>query len=88
MGHSYYKEGTNWEKGHLYALMGHLSRHIWALIVTAEPWNCPCEPVSLPDGAQSRAVESGGRGAWTPNISNTQKVPLFSKGKVPFFLSK
>ena len=38
-GTCYYREGTKWEKGHLYALMGHLSCHIWALIATADPGN-------------------------------------------------
>ena len=26
-GHSYYREGTKWAKGYLYALMGHLAFH-------------------------------------------------------------
>ena len=33
-----YRKGTKWAKGHLYTLMGHISCHIWALIIaTAEP---------------------------------------------------
>ena len=31
-GHSYYRESTKWTKGHLYALMGHLSFHFRALM--------------------------------------------------------
>ena len=39
---------TKWAKGHLYALMGHLSCYIWALMATTEPGNCPRDPFSLP----------------------------------------
>ena len=58
--HSYYREGTRWAKGHLYASMGHLSCYIWALMAKTEPGNCPREPFSLPlhEGAQSRAVKA------------------------------
>ena len=36
-----YREGTKFAKGHLNALMGHLSIHIRALIATTEPGNYP-----------------------------------------------
>ena len=73
-------------KGAPLCLNGALAFHIRALIATAEPaGNCPREPYSLPlhEGAQSRPVESGGRGRLPPppppkkkNLIHP-KVPLF-----------
>ena len=80
-GHSYYQEGTNWAKGHLYALMGHLAFHFRAPIATAEPGNCPREPFPLPlkgtVNSQGR-WNQGGRGHCSPKIP-TPKSALFSK---------
>ena len=57
-----------------YALMGHLSGHIWALIATAEPGNCPREPFSLPlKGHSQGRWNQGAGGACTPKISTPKK---------------
>ena len=71
-----YIEGTNWTKGHFYALMGDLAFHIRALIhvATAEPGNCPRESFSLP-------LKGYIQGRLLPKNSKAQKVPLFSKSK-------
>ena len=63
--------------------MGQLAFHIRALIAKAEPGNLSPRIFLqfAPEGAQSRAVESGGRGRLLPKKSNTPKVP-FSKLKV------
>ena len=85
-GHSYYREGTKWAKGHLYALMGHLSGHIWALIATAEPNNyCPREPFSLPlKGHSQGRWNQGAGGSCTPKISTPQNCPFFLSKKCHF----
>ena len=63
----------------------HLSCHIWALIATAEPGNCPREPFSLPlKGHSQGRWNQGAGGACTPKISNTPKVPFFLSKKCPF----
>ena len=77
-----YREGTKWAKGHLCALMGHLSFHIRALIATAEPGNCPHEPFSLPlkghcQGRWNQGPGGGGGGALAPQKSQHSKVPFF-----------
>ena len=99
-----YREGTNWAKGHLYALMGHLAHsfHIRALIATAEPENCPRESFSLPLKGHSQgrwirgAGGGGGKGALAPQkIQHPNSAP-FSKLKVyvkksktcPFFIEE
>ena len=75
-----YREGTKWAKGHLYALMGHLSYHIRALIATAEPINCPREPISLPlmKGHSQRRWNQGA-GALAPPKFQHPKGAIFSK---------
>ena len=80
-----YREGTKWAKGHLYALIGHLSCHIWALIATAELGNCPREPFSLPlkGHSQGRWIQGAG-GACSPQNFHTQKVPFFLSKKCNF----
>ena len=78
-GHSYYREGTKWAKGHFYALMGHLSCHIWAFIATAEPGNCPREAFSLPLKGNSQGRWNQGPGALALPKFPTPKSALFSK---------
>ena len=60
-GHSKIEKAQSGQRGtfRLYALMGHLSCHICALMATTEPGNCPRASFLIaPEGAQSRAVEA------------------------------
>ena len=70
-GSHYYREGTKWAKGHLHALMGHLSCHIWALIATTEPGII--SPVNLSHCPWRGTVKGGGiRG---PGVLALPKFP-------------
>ena len=88
-GHNnYYREGTiKVGKGAPLCLNGRIYPvTFWALIATAVPPGIISrEPFSLPhEGAQSRAVESGGQGSLLSQNFHTQKVSIFLSKKCHF----